>query len=99
MVMQSIRNERRLTMHDDFRLNLIRMTLLKEASKHHLFLDKLDVLFHDKELGTVSRKQIEDQMIHLQEENYLKKLSATEYQITNEGRLEIDEVNKAIEKF
>lgn len=86
-------------MHDDFRLNLIRMTLLKEARNNHLYLDKLDVLFNDKGLGTVSRKLIEDQMIHLQEEDYLEKLSSTEYQITNEGRIEIDEVIQAIKNF
>lgn len=86
-------------MHDDFRLNLIRMTLLKEAEKNHLHLDKLDVLFEDKGLDTVSRQLIHDQMEHLQEERLLKKLSATEYQLTNEGRQEVVEVKEAIAKF
>lgn len=86
-------------MHDDFRLNLIRMTLLKEAKSQNLQLDQLDVLFDDKGLGTVSRQMIHDEMEHLQEETYLKKLSATEYQITNQGQLEIDEVIEVIEKF
>ena len=86
-------------MHEDFRLNLIRMTLLKEAEKNHLFLDKLDVLFEDKGLGTVSRHLIQDEMNHLRDEFYLQQLSTVEYQITDEGRQEYQEVKEAIDKF
>ena len=86
-------------MHEDFRLNLIRMTLLKEAEKNHLFLDKLDVLFEDKGLGTVSRHLIQDEMNHLRDELYLQQLSTVEYQITDEGRQEYKEVKEAIDKF
>lgn len=86
-------------MHEDFRLNLIRMTLLKEAEKNHLFLDKLDVLFEDKGLGTVSRHLIQDEMNHLRDEFYLQQLSTVEYQITDEGRQEYHEVKEAIDKF
>lgn len=93
------KNERRIQMHDDFRLNLIRMTLLKEAKTNNLHLDQLDVVFDNKGLGTVSRQVIHDEMEHLQAETYLKKLSATEYQITSRGQKEIDEVLEAIELF
>ena len=86
-------------MHEDFRLNLIRMTLLKEAESNHLHLDQLDVLFEDKGLGSVSRQLIHDQLEHLQGEAFLKKLSATEYQLSNKGRTEIDLVKTAIDKF
>lgn len=86
-------------MHEDFRLNLIRMTLLKEAASSHLHLDLLVDLFEDKNLGSVSRQLIHDQLEHLQKETLLKKLSATEYQLSNKGRLEIDQVKAALDKF
>lgn len=86
-------------MHEDFRLNLIRMTLLKEADKGHLYLDKLDTLFEGKALGTVSRHLMLEQMDYLKDELYLKQLSDVEYQITNEGRQKFLAAQEVIEKF
>ena len=86
-------------MHDDFRLNLIRMTLLKEADQNHLYLDKLDTLFENKGLGTISRHLMLEEMNHLKDELFLKQLSDVEYQITDKGRQEFMAVKKAIEKF
>ena len=85
--------------HEDFKLNLIQMTLLKEAESNHLHLNQLEFLFENKALGSVSRPLIHDQLEHLQGEAFLKKLSATEYQVTNKGRTEIDQVKAAIDKF
>lgn len=86
-------------MHSDFRLNLVRMNLLKKSESKSLKVDNLVSFFEDKAIDNLSKDEIIDQLEHLRSENYLYQVSEDEYRITDEGKKEIIEVKKAIEKF
>lgn len=86
-------------MHGDFKYNLIRFNLLKEGKKNNLKLENLEDFFQNKELGNISKEEIKAQLEHLTMEDFLSKVSDDEYKVTDKGKIEIEEVEKAIEKL
>ena len=86
-------------MHGDFKFNLMRMNLLKLGEEKEIKLEGLKNFFEDKGISDVSKEEIKAQLEHLTMEDFLSKLSEDRYEITEEGRKEIEEVKGAIEKF
>lgn len=86
-------------MHGDFKFNLMRMNLLKLGEEKNIKLKNLEDFFQGKGIANVSQEEIKAQVEHLTMEKFLSKVSEEEYELTKEGKKEIQEVKKAIEKF
>lgn len=86
-------------MHSDFKNNFIRFHLLKEAEKNVLKASDFNNYFEVRSVKNVSNEDIISQLEHLESEDFLRKLSDDEYEVTNSGRKEFLEVRHAIQKF
>lgn len=87
-------------MHADFKYNFIRYHILAEALKGAVQLDDFKGdYFTKKEVKNVSTEEVADQLEHLRSEHFLMKKTDEDYEITEEGRLEIADVVRAIDQF
>lgn len=86
-------------MHGDFRYNLIRFNLLIKGEKETLKMEELEEFLKGKAIEDITDEEVKTQLEHLTMENFLEKLSEEKYKITDEGKKEIEEVKKAIEKL
>lgn len=86
-------------MHGDFKNNLIRFHLLKEARNKEIKVENFTDFFDNKAIHNVAKEEVERQLKHLSGEGFLAKTSDLNYNITDAGKEEIGEVEKALKKF
>lgn len=86
-------------MHGDFKYNLMRFHILNEASDKTIDLNDFKNFFDEKDIRDVTSEEVKQQLEHLRGENFLTKNQGNQYEITDQGRAEIDEVKKAMTHF
>ena len=86
-------------MHDDFRNNLIRISLLDQAEKNKINKDSVFGTLQAKGFYDIKEDEIEEHLKHLESENFLEKIDGDKYKTSEAGSKELYEVKDVIKNF
>ena len=86
-------------MHDDFRNNLIRISLLDQAAKNKIDKESVSGTLQAKGFYDIKEDEIEEHIKHLERENFLEKIEGDKYQTSEEGSKELYEVKDIIKNI
>ena len=70
-------------MHDDFRNNLIRISLLYQAEKNKINKDSVFGTLQAKGFYDIKEDEIEEHLKHLENENFLEKVDGDKYKTSD----------------
>lgn len=86
-------------MHDDFRNNLIRISLLDQGEKNKIDKESVFGTLQARGFYDIKEDEIQKHLDHLESENFLEIIDGGKYKTSEAGSKEIAEVNDIIKNF
>ncbi len=86
-------------MHNDFRDNLIRISLLDQAEKNKIDKESVFGTLQARGFYDIKEDEIEEHLKHLEDENFLAKVEGDKYKTSQVGSKELSEVKDVIKNF